>query len=82
MEVLNILTTNNLDNLVTSFSLLVSYWWNFLIFSQETNFSKIPQKISKYPKQFSLSPKNFSKNPHKSPKNQILRFTPCQPQVY
>ena len=25
---------------------------------------------------------NFSKNRQKSPKNQILHFTPCQPQVY
>ena len=63
--------------LKTSFSLLVSNWWKFLIFfSQRANFSEIPQKISKIPQEnskihqkISKIHQRFSKNPQKSAKN-------------
>ena len=68
------------SGLKTSFSLLVSNWWKFLIFfSQRTNFSKIPQKISKNLQEILQKSSKISK---KSPKNQILHFPPCQPQLY
>ena len=59
----------NLEVLLTKFKSMEVFLTKFKILQKCSLISpKIPQK--------------FSKNLHKSPKNQILYFPPCQPQVY
>ena len=54
------------SGLKSSRCFLVSDWWNFLIFSQRTNFSKVYKKIST---KILISPKK-------------IKFPSCQPQLY
>ena len=58
---------------------------HFLRWSQIDGSSVSSHNESISPKFIKKSPKilkNVSKNPQKSPKNQFLHFSPCQPQVY
>ena len=66
------------SDLKTSFSLLVSNRWKFLIFSQRINFSKILQKISKNPQECLQKSSKITQNSN-SPfsSRRSVRSVPC-----